>query len=432
MKKINDAFELYHGDPSKLVGYQKITTHFIFDIKLGENFRRKARLVADGHKTKIPTSVTYSSVVARDSVRICLLLAALNDLDIQAANIENAYLTAPCQERVWTIGGREFGSNAGKPFKIIKALYGLKSSGAAFRAHLAEKLDDIGFKSSIADPDVWMRPASKPDGEEYYEYILVYVDDIMCISHEPMRPMKEIASSLRFKKDKIEPPEFYLGAKLEKKELNGKVMWTMTSRDYIKAAVENIEEQLKKRNDKLPGGAVTPMSQNFVPEEDNSEELGPDGITTYQELIGILRWAIEIGRVDILTEVSMLSSYQASPRQGHLEQLYHIIAYIKKKPKLTLYFDPNIPNTDPSWFLGDSADTFKDQYRDAKEELPPAHMLPKERGRSVTMTAFVDASHAANKVTRRSHTGFIIFVNRGPIIWYSKRQNTVESSSFSS
>ena len=101
-----------------------------------------------------PRSVTYSSVVARDPVQICLLLVALNELDIQLSDIKNAYLTVPYREKVWTIDGIEFGMDAGKPFKIVKALYGLKSSGAAFRSHLAEKLDDIGFKSSIADPDV--------------------------------------------------------------------------------------------------------------------------------------------------------------------------------------------------------------------------------------------------------------------------------------
>jgi hypothetical protein len=98
MVKIREALTLHGDDPSDLIGYQEITTHFIFDIKLGENFRRKARLVADGHKTDTPASITYSSVVARDSVRICLLLAALNDLDIQSGDIENAYLTAPCRE----------------------------------------------------------------------------------------------------------------------------------------------------------------------------------------------------------------------------------------------------------------------------------------------------------------------------------------------
>ena len=91
---MRSEFRVYNGKPEELYGYKQISTHIIFDIKLGENFRRKARLVADGHKTDSPSSVTYSSVVSRDSVHICLLIAALNDLDLQAADIENAYLLA--------------------------------------------------------------------------------------------------------------------------------------------------------------------------------------------------------------------------------------------------------------------------------------------------------------------------------------------------
>ena len=72
----------------------------------------------------------------------------------------------------------------------------------------------------------------------------------------------------------------------------------------------------------------------------------------------------------------------------------------------------------------------KEHNRDAHEELPIR--APQPRGRAVTTTAYVDASHAANKVTRRSHTGYILFINKAPILWYSKRQNTVESSTFSS
>ena len=240
-------------------------------------------------------------------------------------------------------------------------MYGLKSSGASFRAYLTEQLDDIGFKSSIADPDVWLREATKPDGEQYYEYILCYVDDILCISYDPRRPMNEIGSRLKFKKDKVEPPEFYLGARLMKKDLNGRSMWAMTSTDYVKASITNVEEQLQKRGLKLPRRkAVTPMTQGYTPELDSSPELSQDELTSFQELIRrILGWAVEIGRVDILTELSMLSTYQASPRQGHLEQIYHIFAYLKHKPKLTLYFDPNEPNIDPQWFeSGDTGETF--------------------------------------------------------------------------
>ena len=76
MKNVRPAFEVYDGDVQKLVGYQKIKWHFVFDIKLGKNFRRKARLVGGGHTTDPPLSLTYSSVVSRDSVSILLLVAA--------------------------------------------------------------------------------------------------------------------------------------------------------------------------------------------------------------------------------------------------------------------------------------------------------------------------------------------------------------------
>ena len=88
------AFQEFDGDPSELIGYQEITCHLVFDIKLAENFRRKSRMVADGHKTATSSSVTYSTVVSRDSVCICLLAAALNDLDVLAGDIHGAYLTA--------------------------------------------------------------------------------------------------------------------------------------------------------------------------------------------------------------------------------------------------------------------------------------------------------------------------------------------------
>ena len=318
MMKVRAAVAEFTTLPENLVGYQEIDLHMVFDIKLGENFRRKARMMAGGHKTKPPNSVTYSSVVSRDSVRICLLIAALNELDLQSADIENAYLTAPCREKVWTRAGPEFGDDEGKALIIIKALYGLKSSGAAFRAFLAERLDEMGFTSSIADPDVWMRPHIKPDGEKYYEYILVYVDDLLAISMDATAVIREVAEKFKLKKDKIVPPKVYLGGKLAKKTLNGKDVWTMSSVDYVKAIVKNLEDRLQKEGQKLPTRAITPMSSDYRPELDGTAELDSDDITMYQELIGELRWAIEIGRVDILHEVSLLSAYQAGPREGHL------------------------------------------------------------------------------------------------------------------
>ena len=113
--------------------------------------------------------MTYSSVVSRDSVRIALLLAGINELDILCGDIQNNYLTAPNKEKVYCIAGPEFGSDEGKTIIITRALYGLKSAGAAFRSFLAMTLNEMSFVPTQANPDVWMCPAVKPDGEAYYE-----------------------------------------------------------------------------------------------------------------------------------------------------------------------------------------------------------------------------------------------------------------------
>ena len=249
MKNMRPAFEVFEGDEHQLPsGFQEIKCHMIFDVKIGENFRRKARLVAGGHTTDAPATITYSSVVSSDSVRIALTIAALNGLEVMACDIQNAYLTADCREKIWTRAGPEFGSESGTIMLICKALYGLKSSGAAFRAHLAETLYDIGFVPTRADPDVWRRPVTKEDGFEYYEYVLCYVDDILAISHKAKDALKAVPAVFKLKDDRIEPPDMYLGATLSTMEDDGVQGWCMTSDKYVKAAVENVKLELSRIN----------------------------------------------------------------------------------------------------------------------------------------------------------------------------------------
>ena len=88
------------------------------------------------------------------------------------------------------------------------------------------------------------------------------------------------------------------------------------------------------------------MNITYSPELDITEELDEDDVTYFQELIGVLRWATEISRVDILLEVLLLSQYQANPRKGHLEQVIHIFAFLKAQCKVGLYLSPELPNLD--------------------------------------------------------------------------------------
>ena len=239
-------------------GYTKIDCHLIFDVKLGENFRRKARFVAGGHVTDVPSSLTYSSVVSRDSVRICLLLAALNGLDVMSCDIKGAYLTAPCKEKIVVTAGEEFGPELkGKLLRVTRALYGLKSAGASFRSYLADYLYSISYRPSYADPDVWMRPAVHPDGRKYYEYILAYVDDLLAISRDPRASLLQVREKFTLKNDRIDRVSEYLGASLtELSTATGEVCWCQSSDNYITAAIKTVEEKLKKRNLKLPSSKL--------------------------------------------------------------------------------------------------------------------------------------------------------------------------------
>ena len=306
--------------------------------------------MAGGHTTDAPATLTYSSVVSRDSVRIALTIAALNALEVMACDIQNAYLTADCREKIWTRAGTEFRSESGTIMLIRKALYGLKSSGAAFRAHLAETLYDIRFVPTRADPDIWRRPAVKQDGFEYYEYVLCYVDDILAISHKAKDALKAVQAVFKLKDDRIEPPDMYLGATLSVMEDNGVQGWCMTSDKYVKAAVENVELELSRVNQRLPSRCKTPMTVRYRPERDVSAELTSAGVQRYQELIRVLRWAAELGRVDILLETAMLSTYMALPRKGHWEQVYHVFGYLKNHSKRRLFFDSRHPDIDERAF----------------------------------------------------------------------------------
>ena len=111
---------------------------------------------------------------------------------------------------------------------VVCALYGLKSSGAAFREFLAETLYNIGYTPSKADPIVWLWSEVKPDGFEYYEMILCYVDEVLSILHDAMKTMKGIQHKFKLKDDKIMEPENYLGTGLSKTvTVNGRECWSM-------------------------------------------------------------------------------------------------------------------------------------------------------------------------------------------------------------
>ena len=238
--------------------------------------------------------------------------------------------------------------------------------------------------------------------------------------------MKSIQTKFKLKDDKTEEPEVYLGANMSKMDnVHGDSCWAMSLDKYCNALVKNVESILERKGLRLPSKCVLSLSNGYKPEMDCTAELKADGVQQYQEIVGQLQWAVELGRVDILLETSLMSTYLAMPREGHLEQLLHIVGYLKSHKKMRILFDASYPKVKESWFQGYDWFNF---YRDAKEPIPLN--APEARGHDVVITCFVNANHAGNQKDRQSQNGILIFINKAPIWWYSKRQSTVETSTF--
>ena len=152
------------------------------------------------------------------------------------------------------------------------------------------------------------------------------------------------------------------------------------------------------------------MRSAYRPELDVSEELSPSDASYYQSLIGILRWIVELGHVDVCLEVSMMSSHLALPRKGHMEQVMQIFGYLKKYHNMELVFDPSNPTINEQDFEKKDWTSSEFGHVKGREELPPN--MPKPRGMGYTIVAKVDVDHASDTVTRRSRTGILVSLNR--------------------
>ena len=177
------------------------------------------------------------------------------------------------------------------------------------------------------------------------------------------------------KEASIGPPKMYLGAGIRKVKLdNGLDAWAASSSQYVQAAARNVEEYIEKSHDKrwkIPNKVETPMWLTYRLELDVSEELSPSNASYYQSLIGILRWIVELGRVGICLEVSMMSTHLALPRKGHMEQVMQIFGYLKKNHNVELVFDPSDPTINEQDFERRNWASSEFRHVEDKEELPP-------------------------------------------------------------
>ena len=394
--------------------YKKITVHMVCAVK--HDGRHKARFVAGGHLTETPIDSVCSSVVSLRGVRTLLFIAEHNECEAWVTDIGNAYLETYTQEKVYIIAGEEFGDRAGHTLIIMKALYGLKSSGLRWHERLADVLRDMGFFPSRAEADIWMRPAG-----DHYEYIGVYVDDLLIISKNPKAISDALMDKYKFKLKGTGPITFHLGCDFVRDD-DGKLCYQ--PKKYIEKMVDNYERIFGEK----PRKYKSPLEKGDHPELDMSPLLKGDEVKIYQSLIGALQWVIQIGRWDITTAVMTMSRFRALPRQGHLDRVKRIHGYLFLYKGGMNKIDTTMP--DFSHIPEKVYDWEQTCYRGATEDIDPD--APPPLGKPIMTTTYVDANLYHDLISGKAVSGIMHFLNNTVIDTSSRLQSTVETATFGS
>jgi hypothetical protein len=170
------------------------------------------------------------------------------------------------------------------------------------------------------------------------------------------------------------------------------------------------------------------MNAGYHPEVDDSPLCTEDDSAKFRSIIGCCIWIIVLGRFDIAHATSAMSRFNMLPREGHLKVVARILSYHKIFLKGRVIIDTSYPDHSlyPVEYHSDWMELYTDSGEEISEDLPP------EKGPRVKMTVYFDADHAHDLVTRRFITGILVILNNTPIEWISKRQKTVETSTYGS
>ena len=395
-------------------GWQFAPMHMVFDIKA--DGRYKARLCVGGNVLDCDDYTTFSSTIKDISIRLLMVIAAQNKLHTMTTDVANAFCTAPCMEKIWSTAGKEFGKRQGSKVSLKRALYGTKTASRSFHEFLGALMLRMGFQPSRADQDLWWRKSDDYDG---YDYLATHVDDVICVAMNPSQYISQIEQEFKLR-DTTDEPSYYLGNDLKKMK-NGRLHISSTT--YTKEVVRKYQadfEPVRKHN--------IPMDPKCHPELDTSPLLDEDGTKHFQRIIGVCQWLIVSGRFDLCYSITSLSRFSAGPREGHLEMARQIMGYLRKYPKRGYVVNPEPPHFDSVYSDVEVKCDFGNQYSYFREELDPR--FPDPILKELDLNIFIDADHAHDKISGRSITGLLAMLGSTPITWRSKRQTSVQTSTF--
>ena len=346
-----------------------------------------------------------------ESKRLLMQIANIFNLEVHQTDVNNAYLNATLNEPVHCTlpKGLEPPGLEGRVYRLKKALYGLKQAGLEWYKEFTGELARMGFRPFLGDPCVFVR-----ETKTKAKLLLgVGVDDVISMfDKRDMGEWKEIKDTLNSKygiKDLGECKKV-LGMTVdrvrEKRELY------LGQEGYLQKMINEYLGSEEVRSVMVPG---TELKHLTTPPDGREVLLDERGKREYQSMIGALLYAALTTRIDITTAVSHLSRFNARPCQHHLVAVRKVFKYLVGAKKLKLVFKGECPQ------IRDStgkiiSNTERVKFGDGIEA-------------DISLYAYCDATWAEELVECKSTSGFVIMLNGAPMMFKSRKQETVATSS---
>lgn len=348
-----------------------LSTKWVFTIKrdaVGNLLCHKARLVARGFEQRqgIDFDLTYAPVARLDSIRTLLVICASRNYRLLQFDISTAFLNRKLDEEVMIEPPAGLEIGSCKQLRLNKALYGLKQAPRAWNSAFDRSLIDLGLKPTKSDPCVY-------EGKEIFP--LIYVDDTLVMGSDKEK-FQKLVDKLRdrFKLKQLEGGQF-LGMRIDRQD----VKLFLSQERYINDMAEKFKLDEAR-------GRPTPISDI----SSLTDAAGADTETPYRAAIGSLQYLACCTRPDIMFATNLLARFSNSPKAEHWAAAKQLIRYVV------------------------STKTYKLTYQTANEMRP---------------IVFSDADWAGDPTDRKSTSGLVISLAKGPVIFSSRKQTTTAQSS---